>query len=222
MKYLYHEDAGKEHIDLTGDNHKYIFRVRRHQVGDTISLRNLKDNSLYRYTIEKIDKKSSKLLLHDYKNIPSKPGKLLHIGWCIIDPKNIEKTLPHLNELGIARITFLYCDRSQKQYKIDIERMRKILLSSSQQCGRTSMMNIEMANSIDSFLKSSPDAYILNFTDLDIGTKNDISTILVGCEGGFTDREMALFEHDKVVGLETELTLRSQTAAIVLASKILL
>lgn len=57
-------------------------------------------------------------------------------AWCVIDIKSIKKVLPMLNELGVSRITFVYCDRSQINIKLDFARFERILEASMQQCGR--------------------------------------------------------------------------------------
>ncbi|HSR73368.1 MAG TPA: RsmE family RNA methyltransferase, partial [Sulfurovum sp.] len=116
MLYLYHNEAGKPQLTLIGDEHRYIFKVRRHGVDDTLYLRNLEDGLLHRYLITYIDKRSVILELQESQILEIKATVPLHIGWCIIDPKNIEKVLPSLNEMGVAKITFIYCARSQKSF----------------------------------------------------------------------------------------------------------
>ena len=64
---------------------------------------------------------------------------------------------------------------------------------------------------------------MLNFSQVMIRDKSDkISTLVIGCEGGFTDRERSLFNQDRVVGLDTPAVLRSETAAVSAAAIILL
>ncbi|XPV54809.1 MAG: hypothetical protein ACNI3H_07545 [Halarcobacter ebronensis] len=55
------------------------------------------------------------------------------MAWCIVDPKTIEKELPYLNELGVRKITFISCDYSQKNFKLNFEKLEKILVNSSSQ-----------------------------------------------------------------------------------------
>ena len=222
MLYLYHKEAGKPQLTLTGDEHRYIFKVRRHKVDDVLYLRNLEDGLLHRYLITHIDKRSVVLELQESKMLEVKARKSLHIGWCVIDPKNIEKVLPSLNELGVEKITFIYCKRSQKSFKIDFKRLEKILLNSSQQSGRSQMMKLEMAKDLESFLTQNPQSMMLNFSENKIESQSDIDTIIIGCEGGFHEDEAALFEADKIVGFDTPLVLKSESAVCAAASKLLL
>lgn len=222
MLYLYNTKAGTSQLSLDGDDHRYIFKVRRHKVDDTLYLRNLEDGLLHRYLITYIDKLTVMLELQASQALEVKAKKSLHIGWCIIDPKSIEKMIISLNEMGVDKITFIYCKRSQKSFKVDFKRLEKILLNSSQQSGRSEMMKLEMAEDLKSFLTQNPQSMMLNFSENRIGSENNIDTIVIGCEGGFHEDEVAQFAADKIIGLDTPLVLKSESAVCAVASKILL
>jgi 16S rRNA (uracil1498-N3)-methyltransferase len=223
MQYLYHEHAGDTSLELNGDAYHYIFKVRRYRANDIIALRDLKNDTIYMYRIINMDKKQANLVLIEEKNLPIKSKRDLHIGWCMIEPKNIEKVLPILNEMGVAHITFIHCDRSQQNFKIDFDRLKRILLNSSQQCGRSDKMKLELGGNLKEFVANHPEALMLNFSDQslsDIDLAGDM-TIIVGCEGGFSDKEVKLMPSDKIVGFDTPLILRSESAVCAVASKLL-
>jgi len=220
--YLYHKEAGKPQLTLTGDEHRYIFKVRRHKVDDTLYMRNLGDGLLHRYMITFIDKRSAILEFQESQVLEVKAKKPLHLGWCVIDPKSIEKVITSLNEMGVDKITFIYCKRSQKSFKIDFKRLEKILLNSSQQSGRSEMMKLEMAEDMESFLRRNPQSKMLNFSENKIGSQSNIDTIVIGCEGGFHENEVAQFAADKIIGLDTPLVLKSESAVCAVAAKVLL
>ena len=222
MLYLYHKEAGQSQLTLLGDAHRYIFKVRRQKIEDLLYLRNLEDGLLYRYLITSIDKNSVMLELQDYQRLEIKAKYPLHIAWCIIDPKNIEKVLPSLNEMGVEKITFLYCQRSQKSFKVDFKRLEKILLNSSQQSGRSEMMKLEIAENLETFLKLNPESKMLNFSDKTVNSLIPIETVVIGCEGGFHENEVALFRDENIIGFDTPLVLKSESAVCAVASKILL
>jgi len=221
MQYLYHAEASNPILELFGDEHRYIFKVRRHRVGETISLRNLNDELLYSYLIESMDKKTATLRLIEQKELRVSASKKLHIAWCIIEPKSIEKVLPTLNEIGISKISFIYCSRSQKQFKVDLQRLQKIILNSSQQSGRSNIMEFDIVESLERFVELNPQSYLLNFSKRKLGLGSDIETIVIGCEGGFSDDELRLFGEQKVVGLNTPMILRSESAVCAVASRLL-
>ena len=222
MLYLYHKEASKPQLTLTGDEHRYIFKVRRHKVDDLLYLRNLEDGLLYEYRVSTIDKRSVILELQKSKVLEIKASRALHIGWCIIDPKSIEKVLPSLNEMGVEKITFVYCKRSQKSFKIDFKRLEKILLNSSQQAGRSQMMKLETADDMEDFLEKYPQSKMLNFSENSFASNTGFDTIVIGCEGGFHEDEVALFKVDDIVGFDTPLVLKSESAVCAVASQILL
>jgi len=222
MLYLYHKEASQPQLTLVGDEHRYIFKVRRHKVDDTLYLRNLEDGLLHRYLITYLDKRSVNLELQESQTLEIKAKVPLHIGWCVIDPKNIEKVLPSLNEMGVEKITFIYCKRSQKSFKVDFKRLEKILLNSSQQSGRSEMMQLEMAESLEAFIAENPQSYLLNFSEHTLTSEISIDTIVIGCEGGMTEDEVALFAPERVIGFDTPLVLKSESAVCAVAAKILL
>lgn len=222
MLYLYNAQAGSPSLTLTGDEHRYLFKVRRHKLHDRIHLRNLQDGNLYTYEVIAIDKRQISLTLEAQRLLEVKAPHHLHLGWCVIDPKNVEKMLPSLNEMGVAKISFIYCLRSQKSFKLDFKRLEKILLNSSQQSGRSVMMELEMVESLEAFVAEYPEAKMLNFSREHFVEESCFDTIVIGCEGGFTTEEVALFSQEKIVGFQTPLVLKSETAVCAVASSVLL
>jgi len=222
VQYLQHNESGASTLLLSGDDHRYIFKVRRQKEGELIALRNLKDKYIYFYRIASLDKKQAHLQLEKSEQLIVKAKKSLHIAWCVIDPKSIEKVLPTLNEMGVEQITFIYCKRSQKSFKPDFKRLNKILLNSSQQSGRSSLMKLELNNSLENFLEKYPKTVMLNFSEQILDKDLEIETMLIGCEGGFTNEEMTLFNSNNIMGLDTPLILKSESAVCAITSKILL
>jgi len=217
MQFLYYPNPTSD-IILTGDEHKYLFKVRRIKKNELVKIRNLKDDYLYIYEIENINKKEAILKLKEKILTPNKPKKFFHLGWCIIDPKNIEKTLPILNEIGVSKISFIYCNFSQRNFKLKLDRIEKILINSCQQCGRSDLMEIEVLNSIKEFIEKY-DFIALDFNGEEIKCKDYNKAFLIGPEGGFSEEERKLFkEKIKLKGF----ILRSESAACAIASKILL
>ncbi len=222
MQFVYDKNASTPLLTIEDETYKYLFRARRKKIGDIIDFRNLQDDKLYSYKVLSIDKKSASLELIYGESKPVVPRKNLTIGWCIIDPKNIEKTLPSLNEIGVAKIVFIRCAYTQANFKIKKERLEKILINSSQQCGRSSLMKIEFSQSLQDFLGKYPQSYLLNFSQNRVSENKNISSIIVGCEGGLSKDETKLFESEKIVGLNTPTILRSESAVVAVASKIIL
>lgn len=221
MIYLFHEDAGNTNITLKDDAFKHMIKARRQSVGDSVLLRKIDDEHNYTYTITESTKKEATLRLENSQAVSQKL-KPLHIGWCMIDPKSIEKVLPSLCELGVTNISFIYAQRSQKNFQIDEKRLERIMINSMQQCGRYTKIELIVNVNLDDFILNNPDTVVLDFCDKNFSTEDNFSSVLLGPEGGFAHEEKELLKSLEVRRLDTPMVLRSETAAVAIASKLLL
>jgi len=223
VRFLFHDEAGAAQVSLKGEDYKYIVKVRRYGVGDSVALRRPDaSGTLYTYRIDTSDGRRADLTLVSQAVLQINAARRLHIGWCVIDPKSVEKVLPQLNEMGVAKITFIACDRSQRQFKPDFERYGRILEASMQQCGRSERMVFETADSLESFIAGNPQTVVLDFCDETLGDAVGIETVLIGCEGGFSEAERTLLASCRTARFDTPLILRSESAAVAAAAKVLL
>lgn len=223
MQFIYDKNAKNELLKIEDENYNYIVKARRHKLDDILDFRNLEDDFLYSYKISQIDKKSLFLNLLKKEEKIIENSKKIHLAWCVVDPKTIYENIASLNELGVDKITFVYSDFSQKNFKINFEKLEKILINSSSQCGRSSIIKFDIYKNIDTFIKDNPDTYFLDFSQTSIDSKVlDIKTLMIGTEGGFSKRERELFNKNFVVGFSSNLILKSQTAIISATSKIIL
>ena len=223
MQFIYDKNAKNDLLKIEDENYNYIVKARRHKLDDILDFRNLEDDFLYSYKISQIDKKSLYLNLLKKEEKIIENNKKLHLAWCVVEPKTIYENIASLNELGVDKITFVYSDFSQKNFKINFEKLEKILINSSSQCGRSSIIKLDICKNIDTFIKENPDTYFLDFSKISINSKVlDIKTLMIGTEGGFSKRERKLFNKNFVVGFSSNLILKSQTAIISATSKIIL
>jgi len=221
--YIFLDDKPKQSLTLKGELHKYLIKVRRHKEGDEIFFRDREEiEFLHKYKIISVDSRTLNLELLESKKNVVKAKKDLHIAWCIIDSKSIEKVLPSLSEIGVNRISFIGCDRTQKNFKIDFKRYHRILEASMQQCGRSTYIKFDIYKTIKEFIKEFPDTKVFDFTQKTLDDYSDIKRVLIGCEGGFSDSEKKLLESNDVFRLNTPMILRSESAVMAVASKIIL
>ncbi len=187
MQFIYDKNAKNELLKIEDENYNYIVKARRHKLDDILDFRNLEDDFLYSYKISQIDKKSLFLNLLKKEEKIIENSKKIHLAWCVVDPKTIYENIASLNELGVDKITFVYSDFSQKNFKINFEKLEKILINSSSQCGRSSIIKLDIYKNIDTFIKDNPDTYFLDFSQTSIDSKVlDIKTLMIGTEGGFS------------------------------------
>lgn len=214
--------AGEPNLSLHVKDYSHIFKVRRVAIGQKLDWRNLKDSNLYTYEIESITKKEAILKLINIKETKDISTCNLHVGWCVVEPKTIEKNIAMLNEMGVKKVTFVYADFSQKNYKIDEERLRRILINSSEQSGRSILMELEVLNSVQEYLEKYPCSAIIDFSQNYLSQDVEVSNFLVGPEGGFSEEERKLFEKRKIFGLKSTNILKSETAVVGVCAKIIL
>ena len=220
MSFFFEPKAGQDSLKIEGPLFEYIFKIRRTKPEEMLDFRNLQDDNLYTYQTQYIEKKSSTLKLISTQEKSSR-GKGTHLAWCVVDPKTVEKTLPHLNELGVSKIDFIYSKRSQRNFIIKPERFESIIVSSCQQCGRSDMMNFEIFDSLEKWIKAQKSFFALDFGGELLPKSISNETCLIGPEGGFDEAEKALIANKAIntYALDTNLTLKSETACITIASR---
>lgn len=220
MIFAYHQNTGDKIINIDGDLFRHLFLARRHKIGQILKFSAL-DDKITNYKIDTIDKKSAQLSLISSKSVSCQNTKKLHIGWSIIDNSVIKATLPYLNQLGVDKITFIDSNRSQKS-QLNFAKLTKVLIKSSQQCGRLNLMKLAIADSMNNFVNVNKETFLLNFNAQSINKiQDDINTIVIGAEGGISDDEADLFQTNKTVSLNCDYVLKSENAAITIAAKLL-
>ncbi len=131
--------------------------------------------------------------------------------------------LEKATEIGIQEITPIFCDRSERKV-INRDRFEKIILSAMKQCNETFLPKLNEAISFKEFIKQQNKGLKLiahcEETDKkslkEVLKPNEDVTILIGPEGDFSEKEIALaLENNyKPVALGNT-RLRTETAAVV-------
>ncbi len=223
MIFMFHENAGSTHLHVKGAAFKYLIKVRRHQEGDAIDIRaEANPRMLHHYQIERIENRSVLLRLMQSEDLVIRANKTLHIIWCMIDTKSIEKVLPMLTELGVAKLSFVSCARSQGNVRLDFQRFGRIVMAAMQQCGRSEFMEFEQLQSLEEAVQRYDNLVYLDFGDTMFKGTEAIERVLVGCEGGFTDAERLLLASQQKCCFNTPMVLRSESAVCTIATQILL
>ncbi|KIO52105.1 16S rRNA (uracil(1498)-N(3))-methyltransferase [Flavobacterium hibernum] len=131
--------------------------------------------------------------------------------------------LEKATEIGIQEITPVICDRSERKV-INLERFEKIILSAMKQSNETFLPKLNPAISFKEFIKQKNDGLQLiahcEETDKkslkEVLKPNENVTILIGPEGDFSDKEIALALENNFQPVALGNTrLRTETAAIV-------
>ena len=215
MKFLYSKEAKNEQIRLEGEAFLHL-KARRAKLGERIDVRNLTDGQNHIYEIVNLDKRGAELNLIFSHDVEVQDSDLT-LSWAVVDPKTVEKTLPSLNEMGVAKIIFFYAEFSQKNFKLDFSRLERILISSCEQCGRNDLMKFEI---LDELVKFYPNVALIDFDGENLDGYAGKEILAIGPEGGFSQSEREAVA--KKYGLRAKNILRSQTAILGIAAKILI
>lgn len=131
--------------------------------------------------------------------------------------------LEKATEIGIQEITPIFCDRSERKV-INRDRFEKIILSAMKQCNETFLPKLNEAISFKEFVKQQKNGLQLiahcEETDKkslkEVLKPNEDVTILIGPEGDFSEKEIALALENKYKPVMLGNTrLRTETAAVV-------
>jgi 16S rRNA (uracil1498-N3)-methyltransferase len=131
--------------------------------------------------------------------------------------------LEKATEIGIQEITPIICDRSERKV-INKERFEKIILSAMKQSNETFLPKLNDAISFKDFIKQQNEGLQLiahceetdKKTLKEILKPNEDVTLLIGPEGDFSEKEIALaLEHNYKAVTLGNTRLRTETAAIV-------
>lgn len=220
MNFVYHPNAGQEILIIEGTLYTHIYQARRIRFEKNLFVRNLKNEKLYTYAHSQISRNKSELKLCKIEDKPILPQRNIHLIWAIIEIKTIEKILPYLNQIGVGKISFFYANRSQKNEKISIERLSKILIASCEQCGRSSLLEIEILSDMQQVIKAYPKACVFDFGGRDIySCKLELTNgVIIGPEGGFDKIEKAMFEDLKIYSTSSNIILKSECSVLLLSS----
>ena len=219
--FFYNKNAGLNTLKIDDNDFNHIFKVRRLKTKEVFFFRNFKEDKLFKYKLLELKKRSAILNLEEVSPHKKVPKKYLHIAWCVIDTKIIEKTLASLNEIGLSKISFIYAKRSQKNFDINKERIKKIIIASNIQCGRTDFMQIDIKNNIKEFIKENENTNVLDFNG-NTKINSEINTVLVGPEGGYSNDEREILKNYNKISFKNNIILRSENAVRAISSKILL
>jgi 16S rRNA (uracil1498-N3)-methyltransferase len=195
-----------------------IKNVFRAQEGDTFAF--FFDNREAVYEIVYIDKKEIEFNFVNFVGATKEKTTNQKVLCMSLIKSGFEDIVRSATEIGIEKILPIIAERSEKK-DLNIERMNKIAIEASEQCGRMDILTIENPIKLKEFLASTTgDANIIFDTVIGDGNskinKNSNINLYIGPEGGWTEEEKELFRQNKFefVKLDTNI-LKAETAGVV-------
>lgn len=227
--FLQSKIGDKDKVKITDENIVHQMRsVLRLEEGNEVILL---DGTGIEFSgrIESISKKEVLVFKEKIKKADSKIDQKLelHLFASIMKKDNFEWVLQKATEIGVARITPVISERTEKN-KLNMDRADKIVREAAEQSGRTDLPFLDEPIKLSVALRVALETPII----LDIhAPKIDVAKlraekkvcIFIGPEGGWGQRDKELFDKRKVeyVSLGKNV-LRAETASISIASLLLL
>lgn len=197
----------------------YLINVMRTRIGDPILLF---DNQTGEWlaTAKHLGKKSLSFAI-ERKMRDKEPVPDLWLCFAPVKKARLDWIIEKATELGVARLQPVITERTIVE-RVKQERLEAQMIEACEQCGRTALPDLGDAVKLPQLLQTWPGGRALLFADESGGTAfPQISApapaaILIGPEGGFTDKERTLLtQHSAVhrMALGPRI-LRAETAAI--------
>lgn len=196
-------------------------KVLRFRAGNELILFNDETDRIYKIT--KIEYPHSVHLELVTERERSLPNKHIYLLWSLLKKDKNDWVLQKATELGVRNFVPLMADRSEKTGFV-IERAHKILVEAAEQCGRSDIPDIREPITIDEALLEYKDLPLFVCEQgADDPVLDDLEKlgVLIGPEGGWTDKERELFANNQIKQLAiAPFTLRAETAAVVAVAKL--
>lgn len=201
---------------------KNVFRLAK---GDRCVLL---DDTGFEYEAEflLVARGEARLRILSFRAVESAPRRELTLLCSVVKKDNFEWILQKGTELGVARFVPLLSERSEKK-SLNMDRARKIAREASEQSGRGTMPELYGIHDLEDALRKFDGQFVafdptgprFYAGDLEAGAVS----ALIGPEGGWTERELKLFEEKgiPVRSLGSQI-LRAETAAVAISALLLL
>ncbi len=220
-------DVSTRQCNLGVEESRHLFKVLRKKEGDEILITNGKGD-LFTAVIRRINMKICTVDLQGSRKEAKQPHTL-HMA---VSPTKLidryEWFLEKVTEIGVAEITPVLCERSERKV-IKAERLEKIILAAMKQSLRSYLPVLHPLMTLDEFLNRDRQGlrYIAHCepgekSKLTPGVAPDTEiTILIGPEGDFTTAEILRAREAGFAPITLgEARLRTETAAVVACTAI--
>lgn len=208
---------------LTGAEAHHLLHVMRAKAGDPVTLF---DGSGAEFSAEVtgLSRNEATLAVLARHDIDRELPHALTLGVAMPKGDRQKVLVEKLTEIGVTRLQPLVTERSVVSLKpAAIEKLRRLVVEASKQCGRNRLMEIPDPISLEEFFAGcdAEQRFIAHpAAEEPLGTASGDAAIAVGPEGGFSDEELesAAAQNWYRISLGFR-TLRIETAAIVAASR---
>ncbi len=227
MNLFYSDDINENNkqIFLRDQEHRHLVKSLRIDINETVFITDGKGNKYEAKLAEKERNKSKLEIINKF----TYSGKKSDLSIAISPTKKsnrFEWFLEKVTEIGISNIYPVVCDHSEKK-SLNIDRAKKILISSMKQSLQTYLPEIHEPTDFNSFIanpfENSLNLIATNKTDFNskpfaefAGRTNTL--IMIGPEGGFSNDELIIAKNAKFTAVSLgDNRLRTETAGVACA-----
>jgi len=226
LPFFYFNDySGQKQLSLDEDTSRHVVQVLRMKEGEQLNLTDGK-GKLLTCEIKETGKKSCFVEVTDTRN-PQPVTRNITIAISLLKNTNrFEWFLEKATEIGVSEIVPLICERTEKE-KFRYDRMNAICISAMLQSQQCWLPVLHQPVEFDKAVKTiSSDLKLIAHCEDGTVKKNlstlqpfNSSTILIGPEGDFTQKEIELATHNDYQQVSLgETRLRTETAGVLAAA----
>jgi len=222
--FYFNNYSGQKQLSLDEDTSRHVVQVLRMKEGEQLNLTDGKGN-LLTCKIKETGKKSCFVEVMNTRN-PQPVTRIITIAISLLKNTNrFEWFLEKATEIGVSEIIPLICERTEKE-KFRYDRMNTICISAMLQSQQCWLPVLHQPVEFDKAVKTiSSDLKLIAHCEDGTVKKNlstlqplNSSTILIGPEGDFTQKEIELAIHNGYQPVSLgETRLRTETAGVAAA-----
>jgi 16S rRNA (uracil1498-N3)-methyltransferase len=227
------ENLSREELNLPDEIARQVARVLRLRAGDRIAVFS-GDGSEVEATLVEVTSRGVRVRLGERRYPDTALRCAVRVGLAVLKGEKLDWTVQKLTELGVSEIALLNTERTissagEERWSRRMERYRRIAREAAEQCGAVHLPELREPVDLARFLESTdgeqPRSILDPRASLSLHARLHPPparfTLLVGPEGGFTEREVQLAtQHDVVPVSLGRRTLRAETAAVAAAAVI--
>jgi 16S rRNA (uracil1498-N3)-methyltransferase len=224
-------------VRIVGENARQIRTVLRLRPSDEIGVLDGAGNE-YHCVLEAMRKDEVVARIHHVMSVDTEPDVHITVVQSLAKGEKVEQVIQHGTEIGVSRFLIVRTDRSVvrldgERERGRVQRWQRIAKEAAEQARRAKIPEVNGVVSLGEALQglegtktallhpAHTSVSLVEWMESD-DTINGVA-VIVGPEGGFTEREVALCEQfgASAVSLMPRI-LRTETAALVAVSQILL
>ena len=196
-------------IVLEPDASRHLARVLRAAAGDAVILFDGSGGE-YPATITAIDKHSVTVVTGSHLPREAESPLSIHLGIAVSRGERMDWVMQKATELGVTAVTPLVTERTgvklnQERAEKKIHHWQQIAISACEQCGRNRPPVVHPMIALENWLATTDTQarFVLHHRaeTIAVGSAPDSVALLIGPEGGLSDREITLAEKAGYVSL---------------------